>query len=113
MGYQVYWHNGRWQGYGVPAYCDFPGCKIEIDRGMGFQHPDDAEHGSGVPEIFCCGEHMNTEIDLSTFEIERKEHPDWLRHVLSHDSWDKWRNGHPDSVEAMRNQLNEIEYGSP
>jgi hypothetical protein len=30
-------YDGRWKrdiGYGVPAYCDHPGCNEEIDRGL-------------------------------------------------------------------------------
>jgi len=32
-------YDTRWQrdvGYGVPAWCDHPGCEAEIDRGLSY-----------------------------------------------------------------------------
>lgn len=91
MGYSVYWANNRWQGYGIPAYCDYPGCRVEIDRGMGYQHEEDNE--SSTPNVFCCEDHKY--IDISSFEVEKKEHPDWLSHILTHESWEEWRQENP------------------
>ena len=97
MGYQVYWSNGRWQGYGVPAYCDYPGCKEEIDRGMGYSHTQDKEEPASV---FCCDNH--THENINSFEVERKEHPDWLNHILTDDSWELWRSKNPESVKEYK-----------
>ncbi len=101
MGYGVYWTNGRWQGYGIPAYCDYPGCKEEIDRGMGYAH-DKEEMPSSV---FCCKKHQ--EEKLNSFEVEEKEHPEWLNHILTDESWEKWRNEAPEMIEKYKKMLKE------
>lgn len=98
MGYQVYWANGRWQGYGVPAYCDHKGCKEEIDRGLGYRHEKDDKF---CPDKFVCKKHSscnlkNVEIDLG------KEHPEWLRHVLTDESWKQWRKENPKIAENYK-----------
>lgn len=91
MGYQVYWANGRWQGYGVPAYCDYPGCEEIIDRGMGYLHSEDEDIA-----VFCCDNHKY--VSLGSFETEGKEHPEWLNNVLNDDSWKQWREENPETV---------------
>ncbi len=45
-------------GYGVPAYCDHPGCKRVIDRGLAYICGGDiggGEHGCG---LFFCEKHL-------------------------------------------------------
>jgi hypothetical protein len=96
MGYQIYWMNGRWQGYGVPAYCDIKNCNEKIDRGMSYNHPQDID-------IFCCEKHQDKNINM--LEIEYKEHPLWLTHILNDDSWKKWRTSNPEIVEEYKNLL--------
>ena len=100
MGYGVYWHNGRWQGYEIPAYCDFPGCKEEIDRGMGYSHTQDKEEPASV---FCCDKHTHESID--SFEAEEKEHPEWLDHILTDKSWKQWREENPEIVIKYKSSL--------
>lgn len=100
MGYGLYWEYGRWQGYGVPAYCDYPGCHEEVDRGLGYRHEEDQEM---PPQVFCCAKHSNTPLD--SFEVESKEHPEWLRWVLTHDSWEQWRQENPETVREYREML--------
>jgi len=114
MGYAVYWANGRWQGYGVPAYCDYPGCKEEIIRGIGHSI-DYVEIGSGMgyahdeeenyPNVFCCSEHQDQE--LNSFMPEKKEHPKWLNHILTDDSWKQWREKEPEMVLKYKKMLKE------
>lgn len=94
MGYSVYWHNGRWQGYGVPAYCDYPECKEELNRGMGYSHSQDNE---SPPSVFCCDKHIYK--DIESFEVEDKEHPEWINHLLNDNSWKQWRTLNPEIVE--------------
>lgn len=102
MGYSVYWNNGRWQGYGVPAYCDYPGCKEKIDRGMGYTHNDDKEDNN----IFCCQKHQDISID--SFEVDTdREHPEWLNHILTDHSWKQWREDEPEIVEKYKLMLKE------
>jgi hypothetical protein len=101
MGYQVYWSNDRWQGYGVPAFCDYPGCKEEIDRGMGYAHDRDET----PPSIFTCEKHKFE--DSESFEIDlEKELPEWLNHVLTDSTWEEWRKSEPEKVEEYRKLLN-------
>ena len=55
MGYSVYFSdkNNRWQGYGVPAYCDYPDCKNVIDRGMGYVCCENQNHMASCEHFFC------------------------------------------------------------
>lgn len=55
MGYSVYFSdkNNRWQGYGVPAFCDHPGCKNEIDRGMAYVCCGNQEHTNSCGGFYC------------------------------------------------------------
>jgi hypothetical protein len=99
MGYQVYWSNGRWQGYGVPAYCDHKGCGNEIDRGLGYQHPNDDD--GMTPSVFVCAGHQDTPIDQIPVDYKR-EHPEWLSHILTDDSWMKWRSENKGIVEEYK-----------
>ena len=99
MGYAVYWANGRWQGYGVTAYCDHDGCKNKIDRGMGYEY--NGVYRTTAPDIFVCSDHQCS--DLKNIGIDlKKEHPEWLNHILSDDSWEKWRVENPKIVEQYR-----------
>ena len=94
MGYGVYWMNKRWQGYSVPAPCDFIGCDKIIDRGLGYKHSDDDVE---APCIFTCEDHSNKQIQ--NFEINlKKESQEWIKHVLNDDSWKRWRDENPEIV---------------
>ena len=101
MGYSVYWANGRWQGYGVIAYCDYPKCKEIINRGMGCQHDSDQME---PPSIFCCKTHKYYGLP-EDYEPEEKEHPEWIEHILDHLSWEEWRNENPEIVERYKKYL--------
>lgn len=106
MGYSVYEHGGRWQGYGVPAYCDHKKCFEEIDRGMGFQHEIDKEecYGDGTPNLFVCRKHSRANRRSVIVDLE-KEHPGWLQHILTDETWEQWRNENPDLVEKYKHLL--------
>jgi hypothetical protein len=81
----------RWQrdiGYGVPAYCDFPSCMAEIDRGLANvccnQKPYGGEKGCG---LYFCGKHHPYHLErCSRCDNSRPpfqptpDHPDWIRH---------------------------------
>lgn len=103
MGYGVYQANGRVQGYEIPAYCDYPGCREVIDRGMGYQHPEDNE--GQTPNVFCCEKHKYE--DLNSFEVEEKETVEWLNHILTDHSWKQWREDKPEIVEKYKLMLKE------
>lgn len=98
--------HGRWRGYGVPAYCDAyaAGCREEIDRGLGyvcddhkwrldddeFEDYDDLSH-----TIFVCGKHTCADVDEDNLP---PEHPDWVAHLLTDESWAQWRAENPGAV---------------
>jgi hypothetical protein len=60
MGWQI-GYDSRWNrdvGYGVPAECDYPACKEQIDRGLSFvcgSDPYGGEHGCG---LYFCEDHL-------------------------------------------------------
>lgn len=109
-------------GYGVPAYCDHPGCMAEIDRGLAYVcggEPYGGEFGCG---LYFCGSHLwHAEREERLYQLcERcqqadehgeygtnpftptKEHPEWIAHKLTHESWAEWRAEHPDEVKALK-----------
>jgi hypothetical protein len=102
MGYQVYETNDRWQGYGVPAYCDVKGCFNEIDRGLGYIHTEDDE---GSPSVFCCEDHRYEPLNNLELDNYFKEHPEWTTHILTHKLWKQWREDNPEEVEMYRRSV--------
>lgn len=87
----------RFIGYGVPAYCDHPRCKAEIDRGLGYicgwGEPYGGDRGCGR---FFCMEHGGGTLcpRCSNYKSPYKsisiEHPDWLHHLETDTSWAEW-----------------------
>lgn len=111
MGWSIGW-DSTWKrdiGYGVPAYCDHPGCLTEIDRGLGYVcggEPFGGETGCG---LYFCGAHLCMDrqkplceacIKDRTFD-PTPDHPRWVKHKLTHSSWKSWRLEHPDEVKTM------------
>lgn len=107
MGWAVGWDgdHGRYRGYGVPAYCDAKGCQVEVDRGLGYVCEGDAcgcyDEDDLSVTTFVCGEHACADVDWS----DVPEHPDWINHLLTDESWHLWRTEHPEQVKAYRQQL--------
>jgi len=119
MGWSI-GYDGKWKrdiGYGVPAYCDHPGCKAEIDRGLAFVcggEPHGGDYGCG---LFVCVEHQHSNkkygpqlcqhcADRRRKELKpAQEHPDWVNHKLTDESWQQWRDAHPEEVAAMKSML--------
>lgn len=109
VGYDMNWN--RWIGYGVPAFCDHPGCAEEIDRGLGYVcggEPKGGERGCG---LYFCGSHLSAgslcqqcRNNRAPF-IKKPEHPKWLRHKLTDASWQQWRDEHPHEVVRIREAL--------
>lgn len=111
-------HNWkRWIGYGVPAYCDSPNCHAEIDRGLayvcGAQQPYGGENGCG---LYFCGKHLffhqfrggdfgefckRCIAHKPPYQKLSPEHPDWVNHLLTDESWERWRNENPDEVASL------------
>lgn len=112
MGWSVGWDSdhGRWRGYGVPAYCDAKGCDVEIDRGLGCicecdEHADDPV----ACTVFVCGEHTCADVDLADLT---PEHPTWIAHVSTDDSWSQWREDYPGRYAALIGSTNQTQEDS-
>ena len=114
-----------WQrdvGYGVPAFCDHPGCGKEIDRGLAHLCGDDLFGGERGCGLYFCAEHlwMPRDISVKGWQCERcrdfdwqgeeqltpfdpsPEHWRWMHWKLTDDDWASWRNTHPHVVQAYR-----------
>lgn len=108
MGYSIGFDitNRRDVGYGVPAICEHPECNEQIDRGMSYAC------GGGFPEDGCgrylCFKHGGgrSECDACAAEAEpyplKPDHPDWVHHKLTDESWAAWRAENPEWGEAAR-----------
>lgn len=117
MGYQVYEDRAardlgvaRWAGYGVPGVCDRPDCTAELYRGLDSRCGEDVDtHGCGLS---FCGEHMVAGWDapqMCTRCVEdeppftpKPDTAEWENHMLSDDSWGRWRAENPERVAEMR-----------
>lgn len=121
IGFDTNWNRDI--GYGVPAYCDHPGCMAEIDRGLSYVcggQPYGGEHGCG---LYFCEKHMGLHVgggrqNLPSQVCERcgarlfghrktdpfiptPDHPEWIQHKLTDPSWAAWRAENPAAVEAL------------
>lgn len=112
MGYGIYFREGRWGGYEVPAICDHPDCSESIDRGMAYlcgEHPS-PEKGCGLA---FCSDHLwigGTDDDPQMCDRCCDDEPpyepkpdtrEWVQHLLTDESWEQWRNENPTQVAAM------------
>ena len=128
MGYQVYRVGKRWGGYGVPSLCEHPECNKEIDRGISFACGGEPFSEHGCDRYFCenhryswawdsekekrC-EHEDdcdceyVEVCKRCYEGEepypyKPERPNWIKHLLTDDSWAKWRKENKKEVLEMQ-----------
>lgn len=96
----------RWKrdiGYGVPAYCDHPGCMAKIDRGLSYVCGGDTYGGERGCGLYFCEKHLAWGVRLPQLcERCRKrrgktpfkptpDHPDWIYHKATDPSWQEWR----------------------
>lgn len=106
MGWSI-GYDEKWQrdiGYGVPAFCDHPGCGAEIDRGLAHVCTDEMPHGG--PDgcgLYFCHAHGGGECQHDGFK-PTPDHPRWIAHKLTDDSWAQWRSENPDAVRALQAQ---------
>lgn len=117
MGYAVYQVGDRWGGYGVPAFCEYPKCDEEIDRGMSFACGGEPFSEYGCDRYFCRKHKIyhgfNTGSGREYLEVcercakrktpfpYKKEHPDWIKHLLEDESWSEWRKGNPETIKRL------------
>ena len=113
IGYDEDWDRDI--GYGVPAYCDHPKCSAEIDRGLSYRCGgyDTWKTGDRGCCLYFCGEHL-TSYNLcprcaahrrTPYARPKPEHPRWMRHVLTHESWAEWRGENPKRVAEYERAL--------
>jgi len=105
LGFDTNWNRDI--GYGVPAFCDHPGCKKEIDRGLSYvcgAEPYGGVHGCG---LFFCPEHQVGEHQTCQRCHEgqpafspSEDHPTWVNHKATDESWSKWREEQAKSTEV-------------
>jgi hypothetical protein len=91
-------------GYGVPAYCDAPGCDAEIDRGMGYKCLSSFQK---TCNMFFCSEHrvlgLCRPCRTQHYPYEAKpDHPRWIKHKLTDSSWAEWRDANPHEVKRLK-----------
>lgn len=107
IGFDDHWNRDI--GYGVPAFCDFPGCKAEIDRGLSYVCGSEPYGGAVGCGLYFCEKHRSHwrrnetgEMVLVCYRCSRNkdpfkpkpEHPDWLHHKATDPSWAEWRKTH-------------------
>jgi hypothetical protein len=103
IGFDTNWN--RDVGYGVPAFCDHPSCKAEIDRGLSYVCGGEPYGGDKGCGLYFCREHLSVGQRCSRCRHHKPpfrakpDHPDWIRHKLTDDSWAPWRAEHP--LEAL------------
>ena len=106
MGWSIGWDE-HWQrdiGYGVPAYCDYPDCGEEIDRGLAHVCANQEPHGGEGCGLYFCGKHHPFCSDgEELYECceqchdgaepfkPKPEHPDWIKFKHIDPSWAEWR----------------------
>ena len=112
MGWSI-GHDNNWNrdiGYGVPAYCDHPGCGAEIDRGLSYVcggEPYGGEHGCG---LYFCGKHLYPKkCQCCTEDKEpfppKPDHPKWIHWKLTDSSWQQWRDENPEEVARITEEV--------
>lgn len=107
MGYSLYFKDGRWAGYGVPAECDQATCTTKIDRGLYYRcercelffctdHLWIGRGGKAEPQMCqrCCD-------DESPFE-PKPDVLEWEKHMLTDPSWEKWREENPQATQQIK-----------
>lgn len=95
--------DSRWNrdiGYGVPAFCDEPGCNEVIDRGLAHvcfdQEPYGGDEGCG---LYFCHKHLGHDRCIHDDSyVAKPDHPDWIHHKLADPSWKQWRENNPEFV---------------
>jgi hypothetical protein len=107
--------DSRWKrdiGYGVPAVCDFPGCNEEIDRGLSYVcggEPYGGEDGCG---LYFCTTHLSVRgnkrqqcsrcINYRQPFTPKHDTLEWVRHKLTDESWERWRQESPKEVRELQ-----------
>ncbi len=130
MGYQIYQVGKRWGGYGVPTICEQPSCTKRIDRGISFACGNEPFSEWGC-DLYFCEKHRHytcvlflEDSEHDCYENEndcefvmlcnrckkgkeqfdyKPEKKEWVKHLLTDESWEEWRNNNPLEVEELTN----------
>ena len=100
VGFDERWK--RWIGYGVPAYCDFPGCAEEIDRGLAYVCCGEEPYGGDGCGLYFCEAHHPYSLRGHGCACSRchnyrppftpkPDHPKSIHHQETDPSWLEWR----------------------
>lgn len=115
MGYGVYEDRAardygvvRWAGYMVPGICDLPGCSTEIDRGMGYRCSEQQLEGKKSCELHFCTKHLYDH-KAHKDSVPKPDLPEWLRWMLTDESWAEWRTEEPEAAAAAWDALGPID----
>lgn len=109
IGYDEKWKRDI--GYGVPATCDYPGCGKQIDRGLSYVCASEQPRGGDGCGLYFCSKHLHYHEQLG-LACERccegappfdptPDTPEWVHWKLTDNSWQQWREEHPEEVAAM------------
>jgi hypothetical protein len=120
IGYDDHWKRDI--GYGVPAFCDHPGCHEPIDRGLSYVCGGEPYGGDDGCGLYFCSRHLFIERGhpqrcercwdgLDSFDA-KPDHPRWIRHKLTDESWAEWRAENPDAVRALQSTLASSDNGA-
>lgn len=104
MGWSIGWDE-KWQrdiGYGVTAYCDFPGCDAQIDRGLSYVCCGAQPYGGDGCGLYFCEKHGNHALRGHWNACSRcanyrppfkpkADHPEWNSFKETDPSWAGWR----------------------
>lgn len=104
IGYDTQWNRDI--GYGVPAFCDHPGCNAEIDRGLAFVCGGEAYGGELGCGLYFCAAHRADSLCKKCHKGElpfdpKPEHPKWIHFKATDESWAEWRKEHPEAIRLM------------
>lgn len=110
IGFDRHWNRDI--GYGVPAFCDHPKCSKRIDRGLAFVCAGGEPHGGDGCGLYFCAKHLSgyrRRLGSCCCRCERNrppykakpDHPRWIHHKLTDESWEEWRADNPVEVTAM------------
>ena len=100
-------------GYGVPAFCDHPGCETTIDRGLAYVCGGEPYGGNRGCGLYFCPDHLSADMKVAQvcnrclryrqpYKRIAAEHPEWITHKLTDESWAPWRAENPDAVAELR-----------
>lgn len=94
IGFDTHWNRDI--GYGVPAFCDHPGCHAEIDRGLSYVCGGEPYGGDNGCGLYFCGEHGGGDLCSRCREGKdpfkaKPDHLEWIAHKATDPSWEQWR----------------------